>query len=59
MIAIERGSNFTVALLLAIVRELPALRVPDVAAALLRVFADRPSPGAPPRPKPRRPRSGK
>lgn len=33
--AVERGSNFSVALLLAIVRELPALRLPDVAAALL------------------------
>jgi len=59
MIAIERGSNFTVAMLLAIVRELPALRVPDVAAALLGAFADRPSPASDPRPKRRRPRPGK
>jgi len=40
--AIERGSDFAVSLLFAIARELPALRLPDVAAALLRVSLDRP-----------------
>jgi transcriptional regulator with XRE-family HTH domain len=39
--AIEHGSGFNVALLRKIVRALPALRLPDVAAALLRVSADR------------------
>jgi transcriptional regulator with XRE-family HTH domain len=34
--AIERGSDLSLALFLTIVRELPVLQAPDVAAALLR-----------------------
>lgn len=36
--AIERGSDISLALFRTIVRELPVLQLPDVAAALLRTF---------------------
>jgi DNA-binding XRE family transcriptional regulator len=54
--AIERGSRFFVTLLLKNVRELPALRLPGVAASLLSSSADHPYDTAPPH-KPRRTRS--
>jgi len=52
--AIEHGSNFTVELLLRIARELPALRLPGVAAALLSALAYRWPADSEPRPRPRR-----
>jgi transcriptional regulator with XRE-family HTH domain len=51
IVAIEHGSNFNVDLLLAIARELPALRLPDVAAALLSTVADRAAADSGPRPE--------